>query len=210
MAAPVLENARILRLRSSMWHQLGDTKADINRNEAVCLAPYAKCRNRACFERRPPVRAGHCGIGLSRKHVRSGIVSHLSERSSRPDIFRWNGVSGELRDHLLMLPRPNPAAGGADHVGSRISPGLAVHQPECTYPFGRAPVLPSRDSRNFRRKVGCSQTVAEGVENEEQLTFVSKLFIGRPVPAIDPYSTMRLTARATSSPHKAVAAPQSR
>jgi diguanylate cyclase len=64
------------------------------------------------------------------------------------------------------------------------------------------------------------ETVAEGVENEEQLAFVSKLgcdaaqgyFIGKPVPAagLDPYARLQFAARATSSPHKAVAAPESR
>jgi EAL domain-containing protein (putative c-di-GMP-specific phosphodiesterase class I) len=64
------------------------------------------------------------------------------------------------------------------------------------------------------------ETVAEGVENEEQLAFVSKLgcdaaqgyFIGRPLPAagIDPYAKMQLAARATSSSHRADAAPQNR
>ncbi|KXV03158.1 hypothetical protein CR51_18310 [Caballeronia megalochromosomata] len=64
------------------------------------------------------------------------------------------------------------------------------------------------------------ETVAEGVENEEQLAFVGKLgcdaaqgyFIGKPVPAagIDPYAKIQLAARATSSSHKAVAAPESR
>ncbi|AJY25437.1 alpha/beta family hydrolase domain protein [Burkholderia ambifaria AMMD] len=125
------------RLESSMWHYLGNMKADINRNEAVCLAPYEKCWNRARCERRPPVRAGQRRIGLSRKHVRSGIASHLNERGSRPDIFRGNGAFGELRDHLLMLPRPNPPAGGANYVRIRMCPRLAVHQPDSTYTFGR-------------------------------------------------------------------------
>ncbi|ALL70698.1 diguanylate cyclase/phosphodiesterase with PAS/PAC sensor (plasmid) [Paraburkholderia caribensis MBA4] len=64
------------------------------------------------------------------------------------------------------------------------------------------------------------ETVAEGVENEEQLAFVRKLgcnaaqgyFIGRPVPAagIEPYAEMQLAARATLSSHKTVNAPQRR
>ncbi|WP_324148960.1 EAL domain-containing protein [Paraburkholderia sp.] len=64
------------------------------------------------------------------------------------------------------------------------------------------------------------ETVAEGVENEEQLAFVSTLgcdaaqgyFIGKPVPAAgyDPYAKVQLAARATSSPHQAVETPQSR
>ncbi|CAG9253558.1 sensor domain-containing protein [Paraburkholderia caribensis] len=62
------------------------------------------------------------------------------------------------------------------------------------------------------------ETIAEGVESEEQLAFVRKLgcdaaqgyFIGRPVPAagIEPYTKMQSTARATSLPDKTVAAPQ--
>jgi diguanylate cyclase len=64
------------------------------------------------------------------------------------------------------------------------------------------------------------QTVAEGMENDEQLAYASKLgcdaaqgyFIGRPVPAagFDPDAKAQLAAWVTSPPHKAAAASQSR
>jgi diguanylate cyclase len=64
------------------------------------------------------------------------------------------------------------------------------------------------------------KTVAEGVENEEQLAFVRKLgcnaaqgyFIGRPVPAagIEPHAKMHVAARDATPLRKAVAARQRR